>query len=229
MKYAALLMMHTVLFAAASHPAIAQQDSTASGKVLIEPGLSVGPLKLGDTLERALELFPKKYEDQQWENKCGTTLNWVDSDNRVRGGNLFIRVKKGTVFQIEAATTRFHTAEGITPLDPPEKVAEAYKEMRAYTLLTPPVSSLGNRPLIYWIDKKKGIAFTFAYYPAQQKRYLYEIIVFVPGKTFCPQEETTGSPKWQEIPAYSLEPPAAFGSNKKPDQPLKTGLLATSH
>lgn len=229
MKLAALLIVPTVLFAAASQPAIAQQDSTANGKVLIEPGLSVGPLKLGDTQEHALELFPKKYEDQQWEDKCGTTLNWVDSDNKVRGGNLFIRVKKGTVFQIESATTRFHTAEGITSLDPPEKVAEAYRDMRAYTLLTPPVSSLGNRPLIYWIDKKKGIAFTFAYYPAQQKRYLYEITVFVPGKTFCPQEETTSSPKWQEIPAYSLEPPAAMGLNNKPDQPLKAGLLATSH
>jgi len=209
MKLAALLILPTLLFARPIQTESQQQSgSFTSTQVIIEPGLSVGPLKLGDTEERALELFPKKAEDQQWENSCGTTFNWVDADNPVRGGNLFIRTKKGKVFQIESATTRFHTAEGIASLDPPEKVAHTYKDLHAFVLLTQPVAALGDRPLIFWVDKKKGIAFSFAYYPAEHKRYLYEIIVFVPNKTFCPQEETTGSPKWQEIPAYSLELPA---------------------
>jgi hypothetical protein len=228
MKLAALLIVPAVLFAAAgielppgSHaihpetPASAQQDSGSftSSAVLIEPGVSVGSLKLGDTRERVQELFPKKYEDQEWENHCGTTFNWVDTENKIRGGNLFIRFKKGKIFQIDSATTRFHTAEDIAPLDSPEKVASAYRDLKAFTLLTAPVAALGDRPLIFWVDKKKGIAFTFAYYPAQHKRYLYQITVFVPGKTFCPQEETTDSPMWQEIRPYSLEPPAAMGVN----------------
>jgi len=228
MKLAALLIVPAVLFAAAgielppgSHaihpetPASAQQDSGSftSSAVLIEPGVSVGSLKLGDTRERVQELFPKKYEDQEWENHCGTTFNWVDAENKIRGGNLFIRFKKGKIFQIDSATTRFHTAEDIAPLDSPEKVASAYRDLKAFTLLTAPVAALGDRPLIFWVDKKKGIAFTFAYYPAQHKRYLYQITVFVPGKTFCPQEETTDSPMWQEIRPYSLEPPAAMGVN----------------
>jgi hypothetical protein len=228
MKLAAQLIVPAVLFAAAgielppgSHaihpetPASAQQDSGSftSSAVLIEPGVSVGSLKLGDTRERVQELFPKKYEDQEWENHCGTTFNWVDTENKIRGGNLFIRFKKGKIFQIDSATTRFHTAEDIAPLDSPEKVASAYRDLKAFTLLTAPVAALGDRPLIFWVDKKKGIAFTFAYYPAQHKRYLYQITVFVPGKTFCPQEETTDSPMWQEIRPYSLEPPAAMGVN----------------
>jgi len=208
MKLAAVLIVPTILFAGPHLSSSQDNGSFASTQVLIEPGLSVGPLKLGDTQERAFELFPKKPEDQQWENSCGTTFNWVDTDNQVRGGNVFIRMKKGKVFQIESATTRFHTAEGIASLDPPEKVANTYRDLRAFALLTPPVAALGDRPLIFWVDKKKGIAFSFAYYPAEHKRYLYEVIVFVPNKTFCPQEETTGSPKWQEIPAYSLELPA---------------------
>jgi hypothetical protein len=174
---------------------------------IIEPGERVGPLKLGDTRARALELFPRKYEDQEWVDNCGTTLYWVDLDNKIRGGSLSIRLKKDKVFQIESGTTRFQTAEGITALDPPEKVASAYKEMRAYTLLTPPSPALGDRPLVFWVDKKRGITFVFAYYPAKQKRYLYKIIVFQPGKTFCPEGESTNSPKWAEIPPYSLEPP----------------------
>ncbi len=187
-------------------------------QTVIEPGLSVGPLKLGDTQARALELFPlKKDQDQEWQNRCGTTLYWVDADNQIRGGSMFIRLKKGKVFQIESATTRFRTAEGITSLDRPDKVEEKYKDLRAYTLLNSPNPALGDRPLIFWIDKKKGIAFVLAYYPSQRRRYVYKIIVFWPNKTFCPEEETMDSPKWQEIPPYSLELPADLALNLHPN------------
>jgi len=197
----------------AAAPSQGSDTSSLSSQTLIEPGLSVGPLKLGDTRERALELFPKKDEDQEWENHCGTTLDWVDSTNRTGRGDVFIRLKKGKVFQIESATTRFHTAEGLTTFDHGDKVAGAYKDLRAYTLLTPPVPALGSRPLVFWIDKKKGIAFVFAYYPKERKRYLYKIIVFEPNKTFCPEEESIGSSKWQAIPSYALEPPIELAPN----------------
>jgi hypothetical protein len=181
--------------------------NSLTSQVTIEPGSRIGSIKLGDTRDRVLELFPKKNEDQEWENSCGTTLDWVDASNRTGRGDLLIRLKKGKVFQIESATTRFHTSEGITIFDHVDKVANAYKDLRAYTLLTPPDPARGDRPLIFWIDKKRGIAFEFAYYPKEGKRYLYKIIVFEPNKNICPEEETTGSPKWQALPPYALEPP----------------------
>ena len=185
-----------------------------STQTVIEPGSRVGPLKLGDTRDRALELFPKKDEDQEWQNSCGTTLDWVDATNRTGRGDLFIRLnKKGKIFQIESSTTRFHTSEGITTFDPAEKVAGAYKDLRAYTLLSTPDPARGDRPLVFWIDKKKGIAFVFAYYPKERKRYLYKVIVFEPNKTFCPEEETIGSSKWQAISSYALEPPIELAPN----------------
>ena len=191
---------------------VSAQSSDAAGtpsftKTVIDPGLSVGPLKLGDPPERAMQLFPKKDEDQQWEDSCGTTIDWVDSTNPVGRGDLLIRFKKGKIFQIESATTRFHTAEDITTFDSPEKVASAYKELRAYTLLTPPSPALGDRPLVFWVSKKKGIAFTLAYDPGKRKRYIYKITVFEPGKNFCPEQETNGSSKFQEIRPYAVEPP----------------------
>jgi hypothetical protein len=230
MKLALTLIMPTILLLELSSPAtppgirgvhpfpaVTSQESEASAlssQVMIEPGARVGSLKLGDTRDRALELFPKKDEDQEWNNSCGTTLDWVDSQNPTGHGDLFIRLnKKGKIFQIESATTRFRTAEGITTFDHADKVAENYKDMRAYTLLTPPVPALGDRPLVYWIDKKNGIAFVFAYYSQEHKRYIYKIIVFEPNKTFCPEEETTSSPKWQAIPSYALEPPAELAPN----------------
>jgi len=225
MKLAWTLILTTALLHAAGHtrpsgpPAQQPVDATQSDTVslspetLIEPGVSIGALKLGDSQDRALELFPKKYEDQQWDDSCGTTFTWADTENKIRGGTLSIRVKKGKVFQIESGTTRFHTVEGITALDPPEKVAHSYKDLHAYTLLTHPSAALGDRPLVFWVDKKRGIAFSFAYYPSQHKRYLYKTIVFVPGKTFCPEQETTNSPKWQAINPYSIEPPVELAPN----------------
>jgi len=214
------LILPTILLLAltarTAAPAVAAQQSQAGSafaQLTIEPGSRVGPLKLGDSRERVLELFPKKAEDQEWENSCGTTVDWVDAENKTGHGDLFIRLKKGKIFQIESATTRFHTAEGITIFDHADKVADAYKDLRAFTLLTPPVPALGDRPLIFWVDKKNGIAFAFAYYPAEHKRYIYKIIVFEPNKTFCPEEETTSSPKWQPLRAYALEPPAELAPN----------------
>jgi len=220
MKLMTLILPTFLLLAFSSHgplPATSQEPeaTSLSGDVTIEPGLSVGPLKLGDTRDRALELFPKKGEDQEWTNSCGTTLDWVDSTNPTGRGDLFIRLnKKGKVFQIESSTTRFHTGEGITTFDHAEKVASAYKGLSAYTLLTPPDPARGDRPLVFWIDKKKGVAFVFAYYPQEHKRYLFKIIIFEPNKTFCPEEETVSSAKWQSIPEHALEPPPELAPNR---------------
>jgi glycosyltransferase involved in cell wall biosynthesis len=178
------------------------------GNTVIEPGLSVGPLKLGDSRDQALDLFPKKAEDQEWNDPCGATLDWVDTTNPNGRGDLFIRLRKGKIFQIESSTTRFHTAEGITLFDPPEKVVAAYRGLNAAgVLLTPPAAALGDRPLVFWIDKKRGIAFVFAYDPSHHKRYVYKIIVFEPNKNFCPEQETMNSNKWQSIRPYAIEPP----------------------
>jgi hypothetical protein len=183
-------------------------DSPQFTETTIDPGLRVGPLKIGDSLDRALEVFPKKDEDQQWDDQCGTTVDWVDSTNPMGRGDVYIRLRKGKVFQIESSTTRFQTAEGITTFESPEKVANDYKGLRAWVLLTPPSPSLGDRPLVFWIDKKKGIAFAFAYDRPHRKRYVYKVIVFEPNKDFCPEQEKTNSPKWQPIRPYAVEPPA---------------------
>jgi glycosyl transferase family 2 len=187
------------------HAQIAEEPRFTN--TMIEPGHSMGPLKLGDSLDRAQELFPKKDIDQEWDDACGSTIDWTDSNNPVGHGEVFIRLKKGKVFQIESSTTRFHTAEDITTFDPPEKVENSYKELRAWVLLTPPSPALGSRPPVFWIDKRKGIAFELAYDAPHRKRYVYKVIVFEPNKTFCPEQETVNSLKWQSIDAYRVEPP----------------------
>jgi hypothetical protein len=193
-----------------SLPAHVSAQSSGMQSVMdtvIDPGASVGPLKLGDSRAHALELFPQKPEDQAWDDPCGQTLDWTDTSNPMGRGELLIRINKDRVFQIESATTRFKTAEGITTFSAPEDVRNVYKNLRAFVLLTPPVPALGDRPLVFWIDKKRGLAFAFAYDPSHRKRYVYKIIVFEPNKEFCPELEKTSSPKWQGLAPYSVEPP----------------------
>jgi len=220
MKMPLVLILPALLIATMNSRLDAQPTLPATGETqssielsprftntVIEPGLGVGPLKMGDSRDRALVVFPRNDRDQEAEDQCGTTLDWVDVTNPMGRGDVFIRIKKDKVFQIESATTRFQTAEGITTFDPPEKVASAYKNLRAYVLLTALTHDLGDRPLVFWVDKKKGIAFSFAYDVPRRKRYVYKVIVFEPNKNFCPEQETTKSLRWQEIPAYAVEPP----------------------
>jgi glycosyltransferase involved in cell wall biosynthesis len=209
MKISAIILLLSVFAANPNGSPLQAQISEEPHftTTLIEPGRSLGPLKLGDSEEQAHELFPKKDIDQQWEDKCGTTIDWIDSTNPIGHGEVFIRVKKGRVFQIESSTTRFQTAEEITTFDSPEKIKASYKEMRAWVLLTPPSPALGSRPPVFWIDKKRGIAFEFAYDVPHHKRYVYKVIVFQPNKTFCPEQETVDSLKWQALDPYRVEPP----------------------
>lgn len=208
MKTPLLLIVLTVFVVGAKVSSSAQiTEDPKFTTTTIDPGRSLGPLKLGDSADHALEVFPKKAIDQQWDDACGTTIDWTDSANPEGHGDVFIRLKKGKVFQIESSTTRFHTADDITTFDAPEKVRKAYKDMRAWVLLTQPSPAMGSRPPVFWIDRKKGIAFEFAYDAPHHKRYVYKVIVFEPNKTFCPEQESVSSVKWQSIDAYALEPP----------------------
>lgn len=172
---------------------------------LIEPGKSVGQLSLGESREAVLEIFPfKKGVDQESPAGpvCGTVINWVDSNSK---GNVFVRLKAEEVVQIDSGTPRFHTPEGITLYSSPRAVRMHYKGLRAFVLSNHYSEATGGRPLIYWIDSEKGIAFAFAYYPREQKRYLYRVVVFRPNADVCPSDGDGESDK-RELAPYALEP-----------------------
>jgi hypothetical protein len=66
--------------------------------------------------------------------ECGPEFNWfVDAENS-KPGDLIIRLKERLEFQIDSATTRFKTADGITMFDSPEDVRRWYKGFQAYVL-----------------------------------------------------------------------------------------------
>jgi|SRR5580704_2293593 hypothetical protein len=174
---------------------------------LIEPGIRVGPLKLGDSQERALELFPKKpnIDQETFLPNCGTEYIWSDLDDPSHG-TIMMRFKKDRVWQIESVSANYHTRDGIAVGDSPDRVRESYKGLSAFLLLGPMPEVFGERPLIFWTDQEKGIAFAFAYSRANRERYLYKIIVYAPKSTFCPEGEEMSPKNWREMVPYALEP-----------------------
>jgi len=204
--------------------AVKSSRDISRSETLIEPGRSIGLLSLGDSKTRTLEIFPfKADQDQEWKDDCGMTINWVDLPNNGAhgGGNVFVKFRKEKVFQIESATTRFHTRDGVTIYDDPEKVHTYYKDLRAYVLRGAPLRALGDRPLVFWVSKNSGIAFAFAFDQKQVRRYLYKIVIFEPNTEPCPEDQTTDSPNWVEIPPYSLELPHRIArSSPKAGGPL---------
>jgi hypothetical protein len=175
---------------------------------LIVPAQSVGLLKLGDTRARAQELFPYKPDmDQEWQGgvDCGTTVNWLDWKGPKMVGNLFILFKEGKVFQIDSGSSSFHTSDGKTLFSTPEEVRRKYPNLRAYILSEATSEAVGGRPLVYWVDSEKGIAFGFAYSRRDHKRYLNWIIIFKPHTEVCPDDGPLSPSDKRELAPYSLE------------------------
>jgi hypothetical protein len=193
----------------AAQPTVQAPASGEGGSQLIRPGRSVGPLKLGATRDEALQLFNRKPDQSfgSYSSGCESdSFNWVDWDKSRPLGNIFVYTTDGVVTQIESATTRYHTTDGVSIHASPGDVRRRYKGLQAYVLSNFTSEAEGDRPLVYWIDYAKGIAFAFAYYPEKSTRYLFAIIVFRPNTEICPIGGRMESAEKRKLPPYSLEP-----------------------
>jgi hypothetical protein len=177
----------------------------------INPGVGVGALRLGDTRERALELFPKKpnYDaeynyDQRFGPCAFTEIHWLDSAHLGRWG-AFIYIKEEHIFQIAIDTPRYSTPQGITSDSSPDDVRAHYSQLQAYALLHSGTKINGGRDLIYWVDRQKGIAFEFYYDRSVDARRVGRISVFEPGTAFQPQGCVSPPQEWRELEPFALE------------------------
>jgi len=169
-------------------------------------------LNLGDTRQRALEIFPQKPridQEHKYSNvsTCGIQYEWVNLSKQDYGANVFIQFKDGLVSQIGSMISEYHTVGGITVNTRPEHVRLYFRALRAYVLFGTESRAVGQRPLTFWVDWEKGIPFSFAYDRRRKTRVIWEIIVFDPKASFCPQGQRSAPPDWQELAPYTLEPP----------------------
>jgi hypothetical protein len=169
---------------------------------LILPGVAVGTIRLGDPRDEVLPLFPS---GEGRPCSCGEVISKVVKSPS-GAGDLIVLIQDGKVVQIDTGTPRYHTADGIAAYDSPLKVRQHYKHLRAYSYSITS-SALGDRPVIFWVDAQRGLAFEFASSRADHSRYLYAIIVFPPKGEFCPESARPQPDEWREIAPYSLELP----------------------
>jgi hypothetical protein len=189
--------------------------STAEGNVTtgIRPGQSVGPLRLGDSREKALEIFGKPEDDYTY-NASGDScrdaeMHWYDAETDSNG--LFLYLRNGHIISMAAATPRYSTAEGIKNGSSPDDVRRSYPQLRAYVLVNTASKISGGRDIIYWVDRERGIAFEFYYDPPKRRRYVESVIVFEPGGQFPPNGSCSAAEEWRELKPFALEPSKTGG------------------
>jgi hypothetical protein len=172
----------------------------------IVPSVRAGRVHLGESRERFIQQHPLKANmDQEATSPgCRDEINWLDvgTGGRVRG-NLFVWFDNHAVVQIESATPRYRTREGIGAGDSPHSVGERYPGLRAHALGRGSVEVFGGRPLIFWMDDIRGIAFKLAYSKTERRRYIYSVIIFPAGGKFYPENCGVSDEEWRELPPYA--------------------------
>lgn len=173
---------------------------------IIVPGRSVGPLKLGESMEEVYTVFPfRSGVDQIFSAGCGVTeFHWVDLENDSFGLSLLF--KGNGLYQIETATTRFRLASGVTLNRFPAQVRKEFPAMQAFVLFGSGSKINGGRDLVYWVDKS-GIAFELYYDKPSRGRRIHKIIVFDPAKDFLPGACVENPIVYRALPRFDTEPP----------------------
>jgi len=173
----------------------------------IVPGNRVGLLQIGDSQERAFQVFvPKAGTDQKYQDECGDGYDWVQMDDAgISRGTETIHFRHGTVTQIESASPAYTTSNGDREYDTPGRVRRHWAGLNAYALLPASSDATGGLPLIFWVNDQLGIAFKFAFSQERKQRYLYSIIVFPAGGHLCPegQGELLSPQTWRPLPPYA--------------------------
>lgn len=141
---------------------------------VIVAGQSVGHLFIGDSRERAIELFGRV--DTEYNYNIETKLDCCRNTNELRfwelndksspfhfnyGNGAWVYLRDDKIFQIKIQSEKFKTADGITFLSDPKKLRKIYPNSEAFVQLNTHCNCTGGANLIYWIDKGSGIAFEF--------------------------------------------------------------------
>jgi len=190
-----------------------QQISLPNNPKLTVAGKNAGLIKLGDTRERMLELFPKKpnvdFEYNYDKNCCEceySDYHWLPPDYKTNG--LFFYLKQERIYQISVQSDLFPTVEGIKQESTPQEVRRNYPNAnKAFVYLNSGGKENGGRNLVYWVANDSGIAFEFYYHPKKRRRFVNAVIVFEPKSEFQPDGCTASETReFAEIEPFTVEP-----------------------
>lgn len=182
--------------------------SPAPALSFISPGSSIGLVQLGRTRNDVETVSPLKvtreFANSSADCKPRTEMTWSEPNG---GGSISAFLRNGTVFQIESATRRYSTSEGITVNSSPSRLKRAKKHygwLASYVLDPSGGKESDFHDLNYWVSRKDGIAFELAYSPAKHDRFVSKVIVFEPNTEFFPDGCIPPTQRWIEASPYSF-------------------------
>ncbi|HEV2521800.1 MAG TPA: hypothetical protein VGT24_05405 [Candidatus Acidoferrales bacterium] len=165
-------------------------------------------MRLGATQEDVERVSPlrvtKEYSDSSPDCKPRTEMSWAELEG---DGYISAFLRDGAVFQIESATRRYSTSEGVTVNTSPsrlEKLKKQFGWLEAYVLDPSGGQEFDLHDFNYWVSRERGIAFELAYSPKSHRRFVRKVIVFAPGTEFFPEGCIAPTQRWFAAPAYTF-------------------------
>jgi len=166
----------------------------------IHPGKGVGGLSLGDGVAQFEAVFPKT--PGGWNHDFtgggkGCPKEFYYWFNKVHNSSDLKAYMTGEqISLISVSGPKFALQDGIIslywPKDRPsgtsmKQVEQTYPAGHLYSLAGTDSDLENGRDLLYWVDRKAGIAFQLVWIPSQKQRLVQKVDVFPPGTAFRPQ------------------------------------------
>lgn len=206
-----------------------RQADEGPSDVSIVPGERVGPLRLGDSMERAVELFGT---ERQITNFSGSRFGecefqeakWVSRGEG--GGGVSVYATSSGIYQIWVNDLSSITRTGIRRGSPAVKIRVRHAQLEAFVLRNSDPGFKGGkrkdalrRDLVYWVSRQDGIAFELGFNHETLSRDVRNIIVFAPGSDFVPMgcERLLAPQGWERMPEVTEEP-GNIGEDRLPSR-----------
>jgi hypothetical protein len=168
---------------------------------LIRPGEGIPGVQLGSHFSSFEAVFPKHpgLDEDLPDTLCGAgrVYHWLDIEKHANGVYAFL--KNDEIYQLSVQTPRFALPNGLTIDASEKKVKAAYPNGRGHVLLGSGAAYVGGRDLVYWVDKKKGIAFELYWDGEKKQRLVRAIDIFRKGGLYFPQGCVTPPQEWREL------------------------------
>ncbi|CAN5557224.1 hypothetical protein BH10ACI2_BH10ACI2_12880 [soil metagenome] len=215
-------------------PPVAVLDDT-----LVIPGLSLGALRLGESIDNVYKVYPlrKNYDQLSTNRIFKIREDGVDertitcADEFIKAPypddvSMFVYFTSNKVVQLEGSSSRFHTANGIFYEDGLLPTQKKLPNAQLFVLRNRGGADVGWREPIYLVDPS-GLALEFLYFEKKNRRFLNRFTVFPSGGHFEPGTCTTPPQTYAPITpeelvrSQDLQYPsvwfAAINDSNKPD------------
>lgn len=171
---------------------------------LILPGTSVAGVKLGDDVSRFEAVFPKRPASEDHSRtgavaeQCPTEIYYW-SDLALDTSVVTAYLKDGRISQLSTQGPKFSLPNGLKTGASEILVKQAYPKGQGYVLMGSASRLNGGRNLVYWVDKRAGVAFKLAWWQSKKQRSISGIDIFPKGSDYRPEGCISPPQRWDKL------------------------------